>query len=56
MYYWYKAGPFVNPNRSTRYLYTPKEVIKVVKSSLSKCIRNLLNAVMISSRVRYLYP
>ena len=49
------AGPLVRSKERTRYLYALREVIKVVKSSLSKYICSLLNAAMISNRVRYLY-
>ena len=45
---------FINSNDNTRYLYVSKNVTNVVKFLLFKCIRNLLKAVMIFNRVRYL--
>ena len=47
---------FVNSNNRIRYLYASKDVTNVIKFSLFKCIRNLLKAVMIFNRVRYLQP
>ena len=47
---------FVNSNDNTRYLYILKNITNVIKFSLFKCIRNLLKAVMIFNRVRYLQP
>ena len=46
---------FISSNNKTRYLYTSKEVINIVKFSLSKYILNLLKVAIISSLVRYLY-
>ena len=45
---------FVNSNNNTRYLYASKNITNVIKSLLFKCIRNLLKAVMIFNRVKYL--
>ena len=47
---------FVNSNDNTRYLYVSKNVTKMIKFLLFKCIRNLLKAIMIFNRVRYLQP
>ena len=46
---------FISLNDRTRYLYISREVINIVKFSLSKYILNLLKAAIISSLVRYLY-
>ena len=45
----------VRSKKRTRYLYTLREIIKVVKFLLSKYIYSLLNIAIISNRVRYLY-
>ena len=45
---------FVNSNDNTRYLYASRDVTNVIKFSLFECIRNLLKAIMIFRRVRYL--
>ena len=45
---------FVNSNDNISYLYILSEVTNVVKFSLFEYIRNLLKAVMIFNRVRYL--
>ena len=47
-------GPFVSSNDNTRYLYASKNVTNVIKFLLSECIRNLLKAIMIFNRVKYL--
>ena len=47
---------FVNSNNNTRYLYASKNVTNVIKFLLFKCIFNLLKAVIIFNRVRYLQP
>ena len=45
---------FVNSNNSTRYLYASRNIINVIKFSLFEYIRNLLKAIIIFNRVRYL--
>ena len=45
---------FVNSNDNIRYLYTLKNVTKMIKFLLFECIRNLLKTIMIFNRVRYL--
>ena len=45
---------FVNSNDNTRYLYALKNITNVIKFSLFECIHNLLKAIMIFNRVRYL--
>ena len=45
---------FINSNDNIRYLYILKEITNVIKFSLFECLRNLLKAVMIFNRVRYL--
>ena len=45
---------FINSNDSIRYLYVSKNVTKVIKFSLFKCIRNLLKIIIIFNRVKYL--
>ena len=45
---------FVNSNNSTRYLYILKKMTNIIKFSLFKCIRNLLKAIIIFNRIRYL--
>ena len=47
---------FVNSNDNTRYLYVSRDITNVIKFSLFECIRNLLKAVMIFNRVKYLQP
>ena len=47
---------FVNSNNNTRYLYISKNVTNIIKFSLFEYIRNLLKAVMIFNRIRYLQP
>ena len=46
--------PFVNSNNKIRYLYTLRNVTNVIKFLLFECIRNLLKAIMIFNRIRYL--
>ena len=41
-------------NEKIRYLYVFKKIINVIKSSLSKYIRNLLKITIIFNRVKYL--
>ena len=48
------TDPFVNSNDNIRYLYVSSEITKVMKSSLFECIRNLLKAVIMFNRIRYL--
>ena len=45
---------FVNSNENIRYLYALSEITNIIKFSLFECIRNLLKAIMIFNRVRYL--
>ena len=45
---------FINSNESIRYLYALSEITNIIKFSLFECIRNLLKAIMIFNRVRYL--
>ena len=45
---------FVNSNDNIRYLYVLKNITNVIKFLLFECIRNLLKAIIIFNRVRYL--
>ena len=45
---------FINSNNNIRYLYVLRNVKNIIKFLLSKYIRNLLKAIMIFSRMRYL--
>ena len=45
---------FVNSNDNIRYLYVLSEITKIIKFSLFECIRNLLKAVMMFNRIKYL--
>ena len=45
---------FVNSNENIRYLYALNEITNVIKFSLFECIFNLLKAIMIFNRIRYL--
>ena len=45
---------FINSNENIRYLYTSSEITNIIKSSLFECIRNLLKAIMIFNRIKYL--
>ena len=45
---------FVSSNDNIRYLYVSREITNVIKFLLFECIRNLLKAIMIFNRVRYL--
>ena len=47
---------FINSNDNIRYLYVLKNVTNVIKFSLFKYIRNLLKAIMIFNRIKYLQP
>ena len=49
------AKSLIRSNESTLYLYTSREIINIVKSSLFECILNLLNIAIIFRRVIYLY-
>ena len=42
---------FVNSNKSTRYLYALRDVIKIVYFSLSRYIRSLLKIAIIFSLI-----
>ena len=44
----------VNSNNNIRYLYISKEITNVIKFSLFKYIRNLLKAIMMFNRIKYL--
>ena len=45
---------FVSSNENIRYLYVSSEVTNVIKFSLFECIYNLLKAIIIFNRVKYL--
>ena len=46
----------VRPKGITLYLKALRDIINVVKSSLSGSILNLLKTAIISNLIRYLYP
>ena len=45
---------FVNSNDNIRYLYVLRNVTNIIKFSLFECIRNLLKAIIIFNRIKYL--
>ena len=45
---------FVNSNENIRYLYALKNITNIIKFLLFKYIRNLLKAIIIFNRVKYL--
>ena len=48
------AELFVNSNENTRYFYVSSEIMNIIKFLLFECIRNLLKAIIIFNRVKYL--
>ena len=47
---------FVNSNNNIRYLYISSEITNIIKFSLFEYIRNLLKAIIIFNRIKYLQP
>ena len=45
---------FVSSNNNIRYLYALKKITNIIKSLLFECIRNLLKAITIFNRIKYL--